>query len=149
MKINKQYGVLVIAILVAITLLVLVTVTITCTSGDNTIILPSVSPEKGNPKLDSQLNQLVTAEKRGELDSFAKQNNIALVDGGVRVIIECVAGQLEKATEVAIAARAKQESSYDNLLQVVLPVTSLSSLSEEDSIYLIRLPQPPLPATIT
>ena len=35
----------------------------------------------------------------GESASFAEQSDIELVDGAVRVIIECVPGQLEAATE--------------------------------------------------
>lgn len=120
-----------------------------CTSGgDTTNLPPSSLPGKGNPKLDSQLNQLVSAEKRGELAAFAKQSNIELFNGDVRVIIECVPGQLEAASRAATNAGAKLEASYENLLQVVVPVTSLSSLADAESIHLIRLPQPPLPAPL-
>lgn len=119
-----------------------------CTCGEGTIDLPpSDLPDKGHPKLDSQLNQLVSAEKRGEAASFAEQSGIELVDGGVRVIIECVPGQLEAATEAATDAGAKLETSHDNLLQVVVPISSLTTLADEPSIRFIRLPQYPLPAT--
>ncbi len=102
-------------------------------------------PEKGNPNLDSQLNQLVRAEMRGEAASFAQQSNIELVDGNVRVIIECVPGQLDAATEAAIALGASVETSYGNLLQVVVPIASLTTLADSPSIHFIRLPQYPLP----
>ncbi len=108
--------------------------------------LPSEPVEKGNPKLDSQLNQLVRTESRGEAASFAEQSNIELVDSAVRVIIECVPGQLEAATEAATNAGAKLETSYDNLLQVVVPITSLTTLADAQSIHFIRLPQYPSPA---
>jgi hypothetical protein len=98
-------------------------------SGDITNLPPSYSPDKGNLKLDSQLNQLVLAEKRGEVASFAEKNNIELTDGRVRVIIECAPGKLEAATQAATSAGAKLETSYDNLLQVSVPVTSLSTLA--------------------
>ena len=104
------------------------------------------SADKGNPKLDSQLNQLVLAEAHGEAASFAQQHNIELVNGSVRVIIECIPGQLEAAAEAATSAGAKLEASYDNLLQVVVPVTSLNALADAESIRFIRLPQEPLPA---
>jgi hypothetical protein len=107
--------------------------------------LPPTSPDKGNPKLDSQLNQLVLAESRGEAASFAKQSNIELVDGAVRVIIECAPGQLEAATKAATSAGAKLETSYENLLQVVVPITSLTTLADAASIRFIRLPQYPSP----
>ena len=107
--------------------------------------LPPASPDKGNPKLDSQLNQLVRAERNGEATSFAEQSSIELVDGAVRVIIECVPGELEAATEAATNAGAKLETSYRNLLQVVVPITSLTTLADAESIHFIRLPQYPLP----
>lgn len=118
-----------------------------CSSGqDMTNFPPFDSEDKGNPKLDSQLNQLVSAERRGEAASFAKQSNIEMVNGSVRVIIECVPGQLEAASGAATNAGAKLETSYDNLLQVVVPVASLSTLADTESIRFIRLPQRPLPA---
>jgi len=101
-------------------------------------------PDKGNPKLDSQLNQLVNAESRGEAALFAEQSNIELVDGAVRVIIECMPGQLEAATKAA-SELGVVETSYRDLLQVVVPITSLTALADAASIHFIRLPQYPLP----
>lgn len=118
-----------------------------CAGGEQiTNLPPSDLPDKENPKLDSQLNQLVRAERRGEATSFAEQSNIELVDGGVRVIIECVPGQLEAAIEAATDAGAKLETSHDNMLQAVVPITSLTTLADAASIHVIRLPQYPLPA---
>lgn len=115
-----------------------------CTSSQDITDLPPLdSQDKGNPKLDSQLNQLVRAERRGEATLFAEQSDIKLVDGSVRVIIDSVPGQLETATEAAANAGAKLETSYNNLLQVVVPVTKLSTLAKETSIHFIRLPQYP------
>lgn len=120
---------------------------IACISGENTNNLPPTQlPDKGNPKLDSQLNQLLSAEKRGDLAAFAAQSNIELINGDIRVIIECVPGQFEAASKAATGAHAKLETSYENLLQVVVPVASLSVLADAESIRFIRLPQQPLPA---
>ncbi|MBI4267006.1 MAG: hypothetical protein HY668_01395 [Chloroflexi bacterium] len=120
---------------------------IACASNRDIINKPQSSPaDKGNPKLDSRLNQLVSAERRGELAAFARQSNIELFNGEVRVIIECVPGQLEAATAAATGAGAKLETSYDNLLQVRAPVASLNALAEAGSIRFIRLPRQPLPA---
>ncbi len=144
-KIRRRLGITIIVVLL-VSIGVLVLVPVACTSGQDIINLPPPdSPDKGNPKLDSQLNQLVRAESRGEAASFAEQSGIELVDGSVRVIIECVPGQLEAATEAATNAGAKLETSYDNLLQVVVPITSLSTLADAASIHFIRLPQYPLP----
>jgi len=105
--------------------------------------------EKGNPKLDSQLDQLVRAERRGEAASFARQSDIELVDERVRVIVECVPGQLDAATEAATALGASVETSYDNLLQAVVPITSLTALADTPSIRLVRVPWYPLPAIVS
>ena len=144
-KIRRRLGITsIVVLLVSIGALVLAPVA--CTSDGDIINLPPHDlPDKGHPKLDSQLNQLVSAESRGEAASFAEQSDIELVDGRVRVIIECVPGQLEAATEAATNAGAKLETSYDNLLQVVVPITSLTTLADAASIRFIRLPQYPLP----
>ncbi len=101
-------------------------------------------PEKGNPKLDSQLNQLIQAEKLGEAASFAEQSNIELVDGDVRVVVECLPDQVDAAVKTA-GAVGIVETSYRNLLQVVVPITSLTTLADAESIHFIRLPQYPSP----
>lgn len=105
---------------------------------------PPTSSDKGNPKLDSQLNQLVRAESRGEATSFAEQSNIELVDGNVRVIVECLPDQVDAAIK-AVSALGVVETSYRNLLQVVVPITSLITLADAASIRFIRLPQYPSP----
>jgi len=118
-----------------------------CAPGESIMNLPpSELPDKGNPKLDSQLNQLVRAESRGETASFAEQSDIELVNGSVRVIIECAPGQLEAASEAATDAGAKLETTHDNMLQAIVPITCLITLADADSIHFIRLPQHPLPA---
>ncbi len=143
-KIRGNLGIT-IKVVVLISIGVLVLVSAACTSGQDINDLPPLdSPDKGNPKLDSQLNQLVSAERRGETVSFAQQSNIELVDGAVRVIIEYVPGQLEAATEAVTSAGAKLETSYADLLQVVVPIAKLSTLADATSIHFIRLPQYPL-----
>jgi len=102
--------------------------------------------DKGNPKLESTLNQLVDAAKRGEAELFAEQINIELVDNHIRVIIECVPNQLESTIEVVTSTGARIEASYDDLLQVVVSINMLSNLTNSDSIRFIRLPQQALPA---
>lgn len=79
------------------------------------------------------------------LANFKMQIN-QLLGGSVRVIIECVPGHLEAASKAATNAGAKLETNYDNLLQVVVPIASLSTLADAESIRFIRLPQQPLPA---
>ncbi len=144
-RIGRRLGITIMVVLL-VSIGVLVLARVAATSDWEIINLPpSDLPDKGNPKLDSQLNQLVDAERRGEAASFAEQSDIELIAGAVRVIIECLPGQLEAATESATNAGAKLETSYDNLLQVVVPITRLSTLADAASIHSIRLPQYPLP----
>ncbi|MFC2038476.1 hypothetical protein ACFLUG_01735 [Chloroflexota bacterium] len=109
--------------------------------------LPAYSAEKGNPKLDSQLNRLVQAETNDDIISFAQESGIEVADGRVRVIIECREGRLEEASEATEKAGAEIETSYNNLLQVLVSVNILNELAGEGSIRLISLPQQPLPAS--
>ena len=110
--------------------------------GENIEVLPPLldETEKGNPKLSGHLNRLIEAERQGEAESFARQRNIELVDGKVRVVIECLPGQVEAAAEAATKAGAKLEPSYKNWLPALVPITSLTALAEAESIRLIRLP---------
>jgi hypothetical protein len=93
-------------------------------------------------KLDGTLNQLIRAEEQGEAEEFARQGNIKLVDGSVRVEIECLPGRAE---EVARAAGAFGivEGTYRNLVQAVVPITNLNALDEVEGIRFIRMPRHP------
>ncbi len=105
-------------------------------------------PEKGNPKLDSQLNRLVSAETSKRAASFAQESNIELVEGKVRVIIESLPDQFDAANEAA-SAIGVVETSYRNLLQVVVPVSQLTALADTQGIHLVRMPWEPLPAVVS
>lgn len=144
-RISRRLGITLIVLLI-VSIGILVFVTIAAASGWEILNFTRQDlPEKGDPKLDSQLNRLVRAERDGETESFAEQSNIELINGGVRVIIECVPSQIDDAIVAATNAGAKLETSYDNLLQVVVPITSLTTLADAESIHFIRLPQYPVP----
>jgi len=146
-KVTRRLGITII-VLLCISIGILAFVTIAAASGWEIINLPSFDrPDKGNPKLDSQLNQLVRAERLGEAESFAEQSNIELIEGNVRVIIECVPNQIDNAMLEAQNAGATIEMDYDNLLQVVVPITNLTTLAETESIRFIRLPHLATPGT--
>ena len=152
---------LVLAILVALVLSVLMSA---CTSNQDTTS-PLVSdnqatnspppfqappiperPKHWHNDLDSTSNKLVDAQKRGEAESFAQKADIELVDGSVKVTIECVPGQFDAAIEVATKAGDKLGLSYKNYLDAFVPITSLIELADADSIRLIRLPIRGVPA---
>ncbi len=111
--------------------------------------LPQIElPEKGNPKLDSQLDQLVSAERRNQVTSFAQQSNIAMVDGNVRVIVECLPDQVDAIVKAA-SALGVVETSYRNLLQMLVPVPQLAILADTPGVHLVRMPWYPLPAVVS
>jgi len=109
------------------------------TSGENTEDPPP--PKTGNPKLRLGLNQLIAAHERGEAEEWARSHGIDLIDGSVRVSIECVSGQLEAAVKAVtrlgtvevIAERSEQ-------IQALIPIASLTALAREGSISSIRVP---------
>jgi len=115
----------------------------TAADGEGQDLPPLELPEKGNPKLDSQLNQLVSAQTSKRAASFAQESNIELVDGKVRVIVESLPDQVD-ATVKAASAFGVVETSYRNLLQVVVPVPQLTALADTPGIRLVRLPWYPL-----
>ena len=129
--------------------------------SDNPIILPlppllgeeeelppiGPPPPGGYPKLDSALNQLVSAEIRGEAASFAEPRGIELIGGNcVEVIIEVMPNEMEAAIEAATKAGANIGLSYKNLLQAVVPIRNLPALAAEESILLVWMPLTPASA---
>ena len=118
------------------------------TDGEELNLPPIELPEKGNPKLDSQLNQLVSAQTPKGAASFAQESNIELVDDNVRVIVECLPGQVDAAVK-AVGTLGVVETNYRNLLQIVVPISNLTALADTLSIRLVRLPWEPLPDVIS
>ncbi len=116
--------------------------------GEELDLPPIELPDKGNPKLDSQLNQLVLAQTLKRAASFAQESNIKMVDGNVRVIVECLPDQVDAAAKAA-GALGVVETSYRNLLQVVVPISQLTALADTPSIRLVRLPWYPLPDVVS
>ena len=105
---------------------------------------PMPDPDKGNPKLDPRLQDLILAEKRGEAESFARQLGVGLMDGRVRVQIESLPGKLDATTNATAAVGTVEIIERDfNHVQAVVPISSLTALAEEESIHLIRIPITP------
>jgi len=101
-------------------------------------------PDKGNPKLGSHLNQLLQAKGRGEAEEFARQYLIELVDGSVKVIIECDPGQAEAVAEAASQVGAEQVKSRKDLIQALVPITKLTTLADIPGVHRVRLPIHPV-----
>ena len=132
---------------VLLTVCIIIPGLLACSAAETGDLPPIGSIDKGNPKLDSQLNALVKAEAQGELVSFAEANNIELNGNKVRVVIECVEGQLDTAAGAVTENGGNVETSYKDLLQAVVPVSSLEKLAEEPGIRLIRMPLELLPGS--
>lgn len=110
-------------------------------------LAPMPQPDKGNEKLDTALNQLISAEKQGQAEAFARQRNIRLVDGKVRVHIEAKPGQLDKAANVtAKFGTIEIVSPRSNSVQALVPIASLTALAADDSIRVITIPVSVIPA---
>ena len=116
--------------------------------GEELDLPPIELPDKGNPKLDSQLNQLVSAQTSRKAAGFVQGSNIELVEGNVRVIVECLPGQVDAAVKAA-GALGVVEASHRNLLQVTVPVSQLTALADTSGIRLVRLPWYPLPDIVS
>ncbi len=100
---------------------------------------PVADTNRGNPKLEYVLVQLILAEKRGETVSFAQQSGIELRDSSVLVDIKCVPGQAEVAAKAAISAGATLVTTSGDWTGGYVPITSLDTLANEKSIYWITV----------
>ena len=105
----------------------------------------SETESKGYPKLESPLDQIVSAEKQGEATQLLRQYGLQASDGRLRVIVETIAGNEAKAADRVQALGGNIETSYQNLLQALMPVSSLESLADDVSVKLVRLPLEPIP----
>ena len=117
--------------------------------GENLDISPTDVVKKANPKLDSQLNQLVSAESRKQTAGFAEQRKIELAEGGVRVIIECEPGQVASVSEVAARLGTSVEESWRDMLQAIVPINSLVALADTPAIRFVRCPYRPVASVVS
>jgi len=112
--------------------------------NDNVKVQSISVPDKVNPKLDSFLNQLAKAQKEGDSDSFARKKNVKLENGSILVIIESTSAELDKAVLALNNAGAGQikagVGNINNWIRAQVPVTSLDTLADEESIQFIRIP---------
>src|SRR4030042_5714192 len=90
---------------------------VSAADSDGQGLPPIELPEKGNPKLDSQLNRLSSAVSPQKALSFAQQSSIEMVNDRVRVVVESLPGQVDAVAKSA-AALGVVETSYGNLLQL-------------------------------
>jgi hypothetical protein len=105
-------------------------------------------PSRDNPKLDSSLNQLLEAHRRGglaEAQAFARMHQINLDDELVQVEMmateEAATLSLKEAVE---AVGGEYQGHYKTLLQALVPISALESLADRSDVQAIRQPQRPV-----
>ena len=99
--------------------------------------LKSHKPPPEAAHLDSMLYQLTQAK---DVEAFARQHQLSLVDGRVRVIIELREGHHLAEREGVIV-----ESAYQNLVRALVPVGRLLPLAQTPEVAFIRLSHRPVP----
>jgi hypothetical protein len=111
--------------------------------GDSDGISLAELPAKENPKLDSQLNQMVASQNQRQMAVMAQENSFELVEDNIRVIVECLPGQVSSIVQAA-SDLGIVETSHRDSLQVVVPVSRLTALADTPGIQLVRMPMQPM-----
>ncbi|HWR26344.1 MAG TPA: hypothetical protein VN316_00545 [candidate division Zixibacteria bacterium] len=91
-------------------------------------------PYSKNPKLESVLSQLISANDPKE---FTGVHDLYMQDGKVRAVVEITD---EKAL---LPAFVVEETRYKNRVQVLVPVEKLVELANETNVTFIRAPSRP------
>lgn len=106
----------------------------------------AIEPQKGHPKLESVLAQLVVCQRtRGHALTarFAEQREIAVTGGLVKVIVEALPGKVDSARDALEALGGESEAEYENLIRAMLPVSALSGLADNPAVRFVRTPWKP------
>jgi len=92
-------------------------------------------------KLEVLLQKLIELYSKGEdVERFAEANGIFYEEGKVRVVIELVSEQIE----VPEGYNLIIEKRYKNMVQALVPVSNLESLSKSPLVKFIRIPKEPI-----
>jgi hypothetical protein len=102
------------------------------------INIDSIYPKKGNPKLDSALNDMLSSTC-SSFSASAEGNQSPMAEPSVRVVVESIPGCENDMAEASSIAGIV-EAEYNGLLQVSLPLSSLSNLADNTSVRFIRQP---------
>jgi len=141
----RAIGITITLLLIGITLCVIPA----CNSNQGATDLPPPErPAHWHPKLDSAISQLIDAEEQGDtelLDMAAQFGHI--VDGGVRVVIECEPDQAEAVAEAAANVGAEIQGISSDAVSAVVPINKLTTLADIPGVHFVRLPVYPVPAT--
>lgn len=101
------------------------------------------SPEKGNRKLQTALFKLTQAEDAFGLPGaagMAESMSIPLDGASVRVVAQVLPGKGDAVMEASAGMGISVEGQYEDLVQLLVPVTQLESLASIEEIAFVRLP---------
>lgn len=109
--------------------------------------------ERASHKLESALDQLRAAYQLGGLSSaakFAGQSAIELVASKVRVVVKAeTPQQVEAISRVIESLEGSVETTYQHLIQVLIPISALGPLAELKEVRFIELPVYAIPAVMS
>jgi phosphoenolpyruvate-protein kinase (PTS system EI component) len=122
------------------------TVTPVTTTVDSAMITPQEieRPSKGNPKLESSLNQLLEAYHRkglAEAQAFAAMHMMVLDDNRVQVEVVTSTAAMSDLIAAIEAAGGEYQSHYETVVQALVPIDALESLAQRPDVQAIREPQ--------
>jgi hypothetical protein len=112
----------------------------------------SAGPEDAQAKLESALAQLAEAFGSGGLSAAtqtAQQMAIPLRDDRVRVIVEVKTGRAGEAMGAVTSLNGQVEKARGDLVQALVPVSSLKDLASSANVKFVRLPYQRLPLVVT
>jgi hypothetical protein len=103
---------------------------------------------KGNPKLDSSLNQLLEAYQEGGMaraQAFAVNRKIFFQEGRVQVTIVTTEESIGHVRDAVEAAGGLYQLHYRNFLQAMVPIEALEVLAQRPDVIAIREPHRAMP----
>ena len=107
------------------------------------------SPVDMVPGLDSGLSQLVNELVPQRAAAFAQPLSLDSNGENVRVIIEALPGKAAEAAALAVSLGAVVETTYEDLVQAIVPVAALPELAGSDIISFVRQPYTSVPDAIS
>jgi hypothetical protein len=103
-----------------------------------------------NPKLDSALNQLLATHAQGgnkAAREWARSHLLTLEDGDVLVEVVTTEDAVKEVITTIEEVGGEYRGHYAGLIEALVPIDQLASLSATPDVLLIRQPQQALPAS--
>ncbi len=101
-------------------------------------------PKKEHPIIESRLNKIVEENKikpLSEVQEFAVQKNITIQDNDrIRLVIETDESSVKMVSEQVELLGGKVETTYKELVQILVPISLIEKLANIPEIRFIRFP---------